>query len=152
MTRGDILSVMVLPFLCGLAIDKNRLSQHILKIIYSFTLFQGNDNKPRFANPAGTQRAAVILGVSVEEIAELIFTPPIVSQIIVRSPRRKAAGRLSSSSSKEPHAADDQSGVGNQRLTQCNDALEGLAIGLYQEAFGILVFLINRQIFKVLLR
>ena len=104
----------------------------------------GNDNKPRFANPAGTQRAAAVLGVSVEEIAELIFAPPVVSQIFVRSPRGKKAGRLSSSSNEPPSPSDQLPSMGNQRMAQCVDALEGLAMGLYQQAFGILVFFINR--------
>ena len=114
----------------------------VLRSPSSLFVPKGNDNKPRFANPAGTQRAASVLGVSVEEIAELIFAPPIVSQIIVRSPRRKTPGRLSSSTS-EP-SSDEQHAVDNQRLTQCIEALEGLAMGLYQETFGILVYLINR--------
>lgn len=101
----------------------------------------GNDNKPRFTNPAGTQRAAAVLGISVDEIAELIFAPPMVSQIVIRSPRRKTAGRLSSST--EPTSPSQQP-IDDQRLTQCKDALEGLAMGLYQEAFGIMVYLINR--------
>ena len=113
-------------------------AQHLF--IFNFVL--GNDNKPRFTNPAGTQRAAAVLGISVDEIAELIFAPPIVSQIVIRSPRRKTAGRLASASA-EPTSPSGQP-MDNQRLTQCMDALEGLAMGLYQEAFGIIVYLINR--------
>ena len=102
----------------------------------------GNENKPRFKNPAGVQRAAAVLGISVDEITELVLSPPMVSQIVIRAPRRKNPSRLSSQSS-ETSSSSVQS-MDNQRLRQCTAALEGLAMGLYQQAFGIMIYLINR--------
>ncbi|XP_028396450.1 unconventional myosin-XVIIIa-like [Dendronephthya gigantea] len=132
----------------GVSVSEMKCLWSVIAAIYHLGtagVSMGNDNKPRFTNPAGTQRAASVLGISVEEISELIFAPPIVSQIVIRSPRRKTAGRLSSQSSEPASPAVEQP-VDNQRLTQCKDALEGLAMGLYQEAFGIMVYLINRSI------
>ena len=101
-------------------------------------MFEGADNTPQFANPAAVQRAAAVLGTTQEEISEIIFAPPIVNQFMIRMRR--------SSQSKSPTSSTDNTPERQAKATavQYIEALEGFAMGLYQEASAALVRFINR--------
>lgn len=114
-----------------------------LFVNFTHNFSEGADNKPLFANPAAVQRAAAVLGATPEEISEIIFAPPIINQFTIRMRR--------SSQSKSPASASPSSSVENTPERQAKatalqyiEALEGFAMGLYQEAFAALVRFINR--------
>ena len=114
-------------------------------LLYLFTHYfsEGADNKPLFANPAAVQRAAAILGATPEEISEIIFAPPIINQFTIRmrrSSQSKSPASLSPLSSTENTPEKQAKAIALQYI----EALEGFAMGLYQEAVASLVRFINR--------
>lgn len=107
----------------------------------TYCLFVGADNKPHFANPAAVQKAATVLGTTQEEITEIIFAPPVVNQFTIRMRRQShSKSELSPSSSAEKTPEKQAKATAMQYI----EALEGFAMGLYQEAFAALVRFINR--------
>ena len=101
----------------------------------------GADNKPHFANPAAVQRAASVLGATKEDITEIIFAPPIVNQFTVRMRRQSQSRNDLSPSSSADNTPERQA---RSTAVQYIEALEGFAMGLYQEAFAALIRFINR--------
>ena len=107
----------------------------------SHHIFEGADNKPHFANPAAVQRAAAVLGTTPEDITEIIFAPPVVNQFTIRMRRQsQSKSEISPSSSADNTPERQAKGTAVQYV----EALEGFAMGLYQEAFAALVRFINR--------
>ena len=108
-----------------------------------FVFLEGPDNKPHFANPAAVQRAAAVLSTTQEEISEIIFAPPVVNQFTIRMRR---SSQSKSPSSVSPASSADHTPEKQAKATavQYIEALEGFAMGLYQEAFAALVRFINR--------
>ena len=104
-------------------------------------LFKGADNKPHFANPAAIQRAAAVLGTTQEDISEIIFAPPVVNQFTIRMRRQSQTKSELSPSSSADNTPERQA---KATAVQYIEALEGFAMGLYQEAFAALVRFINR--------
>lgn len=85
-------------------------------------------NKFQFSKPGSSQRAATLLGTSVEELARSIFysTPT--------TPSSRASFRTTSPTERPTERPEGL------------EALEGMATGLYSEAFNAIVALINRCI------
>ncbi|XP_050714034.1 unconventional myosin-XVIIIa-like isoform X11 [Eriocheir sinensis] len=85
-------------------------------------------NKFQFSKPGSAQRAANLLGTSVEEMARSIFysTPT--------TPSSRASFRTTSPTERPTERPEGL------------EALEGMATGLYSEAFNAIVALINRCI------
>lgn len=112
---------------------------------YCFVSFhcKGADNKPLFANPAAVQRAAAVLGTTPEEISEIIFAPPIINQFTIRM-RRSSQSKSPSSLSPSSSADNTPEKQAKATALQYIEALEGFAMGLYQEAFAALIRFINR--------
>lgn len=104
-------------------------------------LHKGADNKPHFANPAAVQRAAAVLGTTQEDISEIIFAPPVVNQFTMRM-RRQSQSKTELTPSSSPDNTPERQAKAT--AVQYVEALEGFAMGLYQEAFAALVRFINR--------
>lgn len=89
--------------------------------------------KYQFARPLAAQRAATILGCTGEELAAAIFHPTGQRGNTLRMP----------GIDKTTPSSDVVTGV---------DALEGFVSGLYAEACGALVALINRYACSILIK
>ncbi|KAL4224255.1 TRAFAC class myosin-kinesin ATPase superfamily [Mactra antiquata] len=90
---------------------------------------KGNNNKGQFSRPAGAQRAASLLGISVEELARNIFSSSGTATLTRNtSIRGSPADKLS-----EAH-------------TTAMEALEGFVVGLYSDVFNAIVSMINRSL------
>ncbi len=85
----------------------------------------GANKAPQFARPQAAQRAAQCLGTTLEDLSRAVFQPGQTSS----SGALNRKLRPSSAESAPPDGTE---------------ALEGFAVGLYQEVFNALVFLINR--------
>lgn len=105
----------------------------------------GADNKPLFTNPAAVQRAAAILGTTQQDISEIIFAPPIVNQFTIRM-RRSSLSKSTSSLSTSSSTDNTPEKQAKATIVQYIEALEGFAMGLYQEAFAALLRFINRSL------
>ena len=108
-----------------------RSDSHIFFIIYHFYYI----GKAQFGKPQAAQRAALCLGTTVEELTRLVFTD---------------GGRRSVSSLS---TLNQQTSASSRKLKQNEngtapdgglEALEGFVVGLYQEAFNAVLYLINR--------
>jgi len=111
------------------------------RVLANHYLFKGADNKPHFANPAAVQRAAAVLGTTQEDISEIIFAPPVVNQFTIRMRRQSQSKTELTPSSSAENTPEKQA---KATTVQYIEALEGFAMGLYQEAFAALVRFINR--------
>ena len=95
----------------------------------------------RFSNPAAAQRAALLLGITQEELAKDIFNPPRVStrytSTLSQSPTMSETSSINMSMSSvnmSPGSA----------LTRSSLSLDAFVMGLYEQAFNAFVALINR--------
>ncbi|XP_048583145.1 unconventional myosin-XVIIIa-like isoform X2 [Nematostella vectensis] len=131
----------------GISADEAKAIWSTLAAIYhlgSAGVTIGADSKPYFANPAAIQRAATVLGTTPEELSEIIFAPPPINQFTIRM-RNKAE---SLSTSPSPTSSGEPSPEKQARGAAANfiEALEGFAMGMYQEMFNALIRLINRAL------
>ncbi|KAJ8917234.1 hypothetical protein NQ315_002251 [Exocentrus adspersus] len=92
-----------------------------------------NNSRYQFANPQSAQKAANLLGTSVEELSRVIFGLASGGMGTPNAPR--APFRTPSPTDK----ALERDAVGLE-------AVEGIVIGLYAEAFNCIASLINRSI------
>lgn len=111
------------------------------RVLANHYLLKGADNKPHFANPAAVQRAAAVLSTTQEDISEIIFAPPVVNQFTIRMRRQSQSKTELTPSSSAENTPEKQA---KATTVQYIEALEGFAMGLYQEAFAALVRFINR--------
>lgn len=84
--------------------------------------------KAQFLNPSEAQRAATLLGVSVEDLARNTFNP-------------KATGTPTRSNLRAVPSDGGSDGSGSGGATE---ALEGMISGLYMELVNAVVSLVNR--------
>lgn len=91
-----------------------------------------NSSKWQFNNPSAAQRAAQLLGITSEELSQILFGQGAGTPTAPRTPFRTP-----SPTSTDSKASDPLNGM---------DALEGLAVGLYSEVFNAVGALINRCI------
>ena len=115
----------------------------VLAAIYHLgvaSVSRSNTGKPQFGRAQAAQRAALCLGTTVEELTRLIFSE---------------GGRRSVSSLSPLNQQTSTSSLSNRKLKQNEagnppdggmEALEGFVVGLYQEAFNAVLYLINRSI------
>ena len=92
-----------------------------------------------FANPSAAQKAANLLGLTLEELVQFTFHTTSAGGLVFARP----SFRQTSSS---PVAGEKMYSDNNIEPTE---ALEGLAQGLYVEAFSVLVALINKYMAKI---
>ncbi|XP_055861175.1 unconventional myosin-XVIIIa-like isoform X2 [Biomphalaria glabrata] len=95
---------------------------------------KGLNNKPQFAKPAASQKAASLLGTTVEELSKSIFTTGGSSTL-----NRSASLRVSNAMER-PAYLPSESGSTPQ------ECLEAFVIGLYSDVFNAIVSLINRSL------
>ena len=91
--------------------------------------------KPQFGRAQAAQRAALCLGTTVEDLTRVIFSDGgrrSVSSLSTLNQQTSASNRKSK---QNENVAPPEGGL---------EALEGFVIGLYQEAFNAVVYLINR--------
>ncbi|XP_071540833.1 unconventional myosin-XVIIIa-like [Panulirus ornatus] len=116
----------------GVSPDEQNAIWSVLAAIYHLgtagAVRTATGNKFQFSKPGSAQRAATLLGTSVEELARSIFyaTPT--------TPSTRASFRTASPTERPTERPEGL------------EALEGMATGLYSEAFNAIVALINRCI------
>ncbi|XP_041350261.1 unconventional myosin-XVIIIa-like isoform X3 [Gigantopelta aegis] len=93
---------------------------------------KGTNNKSQFANPTAAQKAAGLLGTTIEELARSIFTVSGTSTLT-----RSTSMRVSSAGDK---------GYGVDAGASALEHLEGFIVGLYSDCFNAIVSLINRSL------
>jgi len=120
---------------CSWKICDSLLSSGPLALM--MVLDVGPSNKSIFANPSAAQKASNLLGLSLEELAQFTFHTAPVGMLNGRASFRTAS----------PVVADK---IADKNLEPF-EALEGLAQGLYVEAFSALVALINKYIWVLFL-
>ncbi|KAL5016328.1 hypothetical protein ScPMuIL_005917 [Solemya velum] len=117
----------------GIVDEEIRALCTVLAAIYHLGVagaIKGNNNKSQFARPAASQKAATLLGISVEELARQIFTS-------------SGTGSLSRTTSMRVSSPRDATLEAN---TSGIENLEGFIIGLYSDVFNAVVSLINRSL------
>lgn len=92
----------------------------------------GANGKGQFANPQSAQRAAILLGRTIEDLARAIFQTGVSTLI---PPARNA---FRTSPTDKANQFD--------RPPEALEALEGMAVGLYCEVFNSVLSLISRSI------
>lgn len=95
---------------------------------------KGPNNKPQFAKPASSQRAAALLGTTVEELSKSIFSSSGTSTL-----NRSASLRVSAGMERPAYLPSDA----NASALEC---LEGFVVGLYSDVFNAVVSLVNRSL------
>ncbi|XP_066148731.1 unconventional myosin-XVIIIa isoform X2 [Euwallacea fornicatus] len=93
----------------------------------------GNNNRYQFSNPQSAQRAANLLGTSVEELSRVIFGLTSGGMVTPNQPR-------------VPFRTPSPTERGLEREAVGLEAIEGIAMGLYSELFNCVANLINRAI------
>lgn len=96
-----------------------------------FSLSAGSNGRYQFANPQYAQKAANLLGTSVEELSRVIFG-------------LASGGMGTPNTPRAPLRSPSPTDKGLDREAVGLEALEGFIIGLYNELFSCLVSLINR--------
>ncbi|XP_077996224.1 unconventional myosin-XVIIIa-like isoform X2 [Glandiceps talaboti] len=86
--------------------------------------------RAQFAKPSEAQKAATLLGTTVEELARSIFHP----SSLTGTPTRTSPYRTGSPGDKGDHAMNAM------------ESLEGMVMGLYSEVVGAVIGLINRAL------
>lgn len=90
-----------------------------------------NSGRYQFANPQSAQRAAHLLGTTVEELSRVIFG--------------LASGGMSTPNTpRAPFRTPSPTDRGLDRDVSGLEALEGIVIGLYAEVFNCVASLINK--------
>ncbi|XP_050299699.1 unconventional myosin-XVIIIa isoform X2 [Anthonomus grandis grandis] len=92
-----------------------------------------NNNRYQFSNPQSAQRAAILLGTTVEELSRVIFG-------------LSSGGMVTPNQPRAPFRTPSPTDKGLEREAVGIEALEGIAMGLYSEVFNCVANLINRAI------
>ncbi|KAH9524269.1 Unconventional myosin-XVIIIa [Bulinus truncatus] len=95
---------------------------------------KGPNNKPQFSKPAASQKAATLLGTTVEELSKSIFTTGGSSTL-----NRSASLRVSGAMDRPAYLPSDSSSTPQE-------CLEAFVVGLYSDVFNAVVSLINRSL------
>ena len=101
----------------------------VLAAIYHLgvaSVTKGNMNRTQFARPQAAQKAAHCLGTSLEDLSHSIFQGSTSSSTLNRKLR-----------SADKDTANLPDGI---------ESLEGFVMGLYQEVFNSIIYMINRSI------
>ncbi|XP_063927434.1 unconventional myosin-XVIIIa isoform X2 [Zophobas morio] len=92
-----------------------------------------SNNRYQFANPQSAQRAAALLGTTVEELSRVIFG-------------LSSGGMVTPNTPRAPFRTPSPIDKGLEREAVGLEAVEGMAMGLYAEVFNCIASLINRSI------
>ncbi|XP_019760217.2 unconventional myosin-XVIIIa isoform X2 [Dendroctonus ponderosae] len=93
----------------------------------------GNNNRYQFSSPQSAQRAATLLGTSVEELSRVIFG-------------LSSGGMVTPNQPRAPFRTPSPTDKGLEREAVGIEAVEGIVMGLYSEVFNCVANLINRAI------
>lgn len=106
----------------------------LLQSIYILLLFlAGNNNRYQFANPQYAQKAASLLGTTLEELSRVIFG-------------LSSGGMCTPNTPRAPFRTPSPTDKGLDREAIGLEAVEGFIIGLYNEVFSCVASLINRYL------
>lgn len=94
-------------------------------------LTAGNNSRYQFANPQNAQRAATLLGTTVEELSRVIFG-------------LASGGMGTPNAPRAPFRTPSPIDKGMERDVVGLEAVEGIIIGFYAEVFNCIASLINR--------
>ena len=111
----------------------------VLAAIYHLgvaSVSRSSSGKPQFGRPQAAQRAALCLGTTVEELTRLLFSDTGRRSVSSLSTLNQQ-GSGSSLAARKSKQSDPDGGL---------EALEGFVVGLYQEAFNAVLYLVNRSI------
>ncbi|KRT84731.1 Myosin head, partial [Oryctes borbonicus] len=93
----------------------------------------GNSSRYQFANPQSAQKAANLLGTTVEELSRVTFGLASGGMVTPNAPR-------------QPFRTPSPTDRGLERDVSGLEALEGLIVGLYSEVFNAVASMINKSI------
>ncbi|XP_046371611.2 unconventional myosin-XVIIIa-like isoform X3 [Haliotis rufescens] len=121
----------------GVSDDESKAIFSVLAAIFHLGVAgatKGSNNKSQFNKPAAAQKAASLLGTTVEELARSIFTMSGTSTLT-----RSTSMRVGPGSEKSGNLSSDS---GASPL----EHLEAFVVGLYSDVFNAVVSLINRSL------
>ena len=104
-----------------------------MNISICYLYFVTTLGKPQFGRAQAAQRASLCLGTTVEDLTRLIFSEG----------GRRSVSSLSPLNQQTSNRKLKQNDGGNPPDGGM-EALEGFVVGLYQEAFNAVLYLINR--------
>ncbi|KAH1011095.1 hypothetical protein HUJ04_000531 [Dendroctonus ponderosae] len=117
--------------------DKQRAQQEFIKTCMALQALgisnAGNNNRYQFSSPQSAQRAATLLGTSVEELSRVIFG-------------LSSGGMVTPNQPRAPFRTPSPTDKGLEREAVGIEAVEGIVMGLYSEVFNCVANLINRAI------
>lgn len=143
----------------GIAAEEEKALWSLLAAVYHLgyaavkrsekTLVRGGD---RFMNPAASQRAAAVLGVSHEDLGHFIFSPPRGVSMRIPSNVFGATSPAPSddAASQSPSITSLTGGSPFLGRSSGWDSLSSFCMGLYEQAFNALILLINRYSTRLL--
>ncbi|CAH1380073.1 unnamed protein product [Tenebrio molitor] len=136
--QGDFVKVCTALTVLGVSESEQKLIFAVLAAIYHLgsagAVKAGtSNNRYQFANPQAAQRAATLLGTTVEELSRVIFG-------------LSSGGMVTPSAPRAPFRTPSPIEKGLEREAVGAEAIEGMATGLYSEAFNCIASLINRSI------
>ncbi|BFZ18652.1 hypothetical protein BsWGS_21691 [Bradybaena similaris] len=121
----------------GITSDEVKAIVSVLAAIYHLGnagAVKGNANKPQFGKPGAAQKAAALLGTTVEELIKCIFASGGTSTL-----NRSASLRVSGAMDRPAYLPCD-----SQSTPQ--ESLDAFVIGLYADVFSAVISLINRSL------
>lgn len=132
--QGEFVKVCAALNSLGVSENEQKLVFSVLAAIYHLGSAGAvkNSNRYQFANPQSAQRAATLLGTSVEELSRVIFGP--------------SSGMVTPNTPRAPFRTPSPIDKGPEREVVGFEAIEGMAMGLYAEVFNCIASLINRSI------
>ena len=109
--------------------SRNKIKSLIANCNFSFTV--GNSNRYQFSNPQSAQRAANLLGTTVEELSRVIFGSSSGGMVTPNTPR-------------QPFRTPSPTERGLEKEVSGSEALEGIVMGFYSEIFNVVASLVNK--------
>ncbi|CAH1113986.1 unnamed protein product [Psylliodes chrysocephalus] len=121
----------------GISENEQKLVFSVLAAIFHLgcagAVKAGNNNRYQFANPQSAQRAANLLGTTIEELSRVIFG-------------LASGGMCTPNQPRAPFRTPSPTDKGLDREAVGLEAVEGVIIGLYSEVFNCVTSLLNRSI------
>lgn len=137
--QGEFVKVCAAFQTLGVSENEQKLVFFVLAAIYhlgsagAVKLLGTSTNRYQFANPQAAQKAATLLGTSVEELSRVIFG-------------LSSGGMVTPNTPRAPFRTPSPIDKGLEREAVGLEAIEGMAIGLYNEVFNCVASLLNRSI------
>ncbi|XP_044261051.1 unconventional myosin-XVIIIa isoform X2 [Tribolium madens] len=136
--QGEFVKVCAAFNVLGIGENEQRSIFSVLAAIYHLgsagaVKAGSSGSRYQFASPQAAQRAATLLGTTVEELSRVIFG-------------LSSGGMVTPNTPRAPFRTPSPIDKGLEREAVGFEAIEGMAMGLYAEVFNCIASLINRSI------